>query len=263
MHLHLVDDQENTVSVDVAGADEAKVVFEEALLKDPWIGATLRDDNDDFVDSFLRISEEGRDSHPLLDQATIDLCLKARSESREGFTHYEGPKWSIPGLCHEVSDYIQHFHGFARTSGTIMAKDCVTPICVHYWNVLPDLSVLDMTADQLLEGVDYRIIPKGHPDWFRYQPEFENPDEVEELRGEGVHSDELLDFIIETGKRIDHGAMASTPKQYLHVEPASEALKLKLEPLLTEFMKHALKDNEHSQDIIQKRNVSEGAEFCP
>lgn len=265
MHLHLVDGQDNTIVVDVAGPEEAKVVFKDALQKDPWIAATLLNHRDEYVDSYLRLSSDTQETSPLVSQALIDDFLRARSVAREDFTHYGGPKWSIPGLCHEVSDYIQYTHGFARTSGTIMAKDCVTPICVHYWNVLPDMSILDMTADQLLEGADYRIIPKGHPDWYRYQPEFGYPDDVEDLRGHGVHSDELIDFIVETGNRIEQGLVAqhASPKRYLHVLPADEALKKKLEPLLTEFADFALKDNEKAQVIYAKRRVSKSTEFCP
>ena len=265
MQLHLVDGQENTIVVEVAGQDEARVVFKDALEKDPWIAATLLDHRDEYVDSYLRLSSETQETSSLVSQALIDDFLRARGEAREGFTHYGGPKWSIPGLCHEVSNYIQYTHGFARTSGTIMAKDCVTPICLHYWNVLPDLSVLDMTADQLLEGADYRIIPKGHPDWYRYQPEFEYPEEVEDLRGHGVFSDQLIDFIVETGNHIDRASIAAlaSPKTYLYLEPADSDLKQKLEPLLTEFMEFALKDNVKAQAIYAKRRTKESTEFCP
>jgi hypothetical protein len=158
-----------------------------------------------------------------------------------------------------VTRYLEGEFGLARTSGTIMAKDCVTPICLHYWNVLPDFTIVDMTADQLMEGSDFRIIPKSHPDWYRYQPEFDDYEDTHDLLGKGIYSDVLIELIVQTGRRLERASRERSgySKDYLHAEPASEKVKSSLEPLITEFFQKCLSDNIGQQAYIKRHSCQD------
>lgn len=249
MYLNFVDAQALTLSVEVSDEDHARRVFDRALRIEPWLAATLRENNGRFVTSFQRLSA-GVDTHPSITPEMIEDALRVRREVRLGDQLYPGEKpWIVPGLCHEVSEYLEQEYGLARTSGTIMARDLVTPICLHYWNVLPDMSIVDMTVDQLQEGSDFRIIPPGHPDWFRYQPEYECVEDLEDDKGgRGQYSDEIIDFILETAKRI--GRSRAGLRDYIHSPVASPDLMAKLKPYVTEHLQVALKWNEP-----EKKNV--------
>lgn len=243
MHLTFVDAQEFTLSVEVSDEDHARRVFDRALRVEPWLAATLRESNGRFVTSFQRLSA-GVDSHPSITPEMIEDVLRVRREVRLGDQLNPGEKpWIVPGLCHEVSEYLEQEYGLARTSGTIMARDLVTPICLHYWNVLPDMTIVDMTVDQLQEGSDFRIIPPGHPDWYRYQPEYECVEDLaDDKGGNGYYSDELIDFILETAERV--GRKRAGLREYLHWKPADDALMAKLHPHVAEHLKLAIKENE-------------------
>lgn len=77
------------------------------------------------------------------------------------------------GMCHVVSEWIEHIFGWERVSGTYLCKDGDI-ICGggHLWNILPDGAILDATADQFGEGYDIRIIEPDDPDWKRYDIEW-------------------------------------------------------------------------------------------
>lgn len=243
MNLNFVDAQASMLSVRVNDEAHAQQVFEQALSLDPWIAATLRDDKGCFVTSFQRLIGE-IDSHPSITSEMIKDALTVRTEVRFGdqLNHNEVP-WFVPGLCHEVSEYLEEKYGLARTSGTIMARDLVTPICLHYWNVLPDMTIVDMTVDQLQEGFDFRIIPAGHPDWYRYQPEYECVEDLEDEKGgDGCYSDELIDFILETAGRV--GRNRAGLREYLHCPAPSQELMKRLHPFISEHLAVAIEENE-------------------
>jgi hypothetical protein len=255
MHLHFVDAFEKTLTVPVESQVEALALFQDAIQNDPWISATLRDNDGGFLASYQRLNGMV-ESHPSITPAAIKDALSVRSEARQGDLPGHGRDlWCITGYCHEVSEYLEQEYGLARTSGTIMAKDLITPICLHYWNVLPDLSILDMTADQLMEGHDFRIITTGHPDWFRYQPEYECLEDFEDMREEGFYSDELIDFIVATGNRI--GDKRASMKEYLACMPADEPTKERLKPFVTEHLTIAVKEHEKYYGSKLKREERE------
>lgn len=252
MYLTFVDAKELTLSVEVSDEAHAQRVFEQSLHIDPWIAAIVRDNNGGFVASLQRLVG-AVESHPSVTPDLIRDALSIRSEVRLGdqLDHAERP-WLVPGLCHEVSEYIEGEYGLARTSGTLMARDLVTPICLHYWNILPDMTIVDMTADQLHEGFDFRIIPAGHPDWYRYQPEFECVEDLEDDKGgRGQYSDEIIDFILETAKRI--GRSRAGLRDYIHSPVASHDLMAKLKPYVTEHLQVALKRNEPEKPNVVNR----------
>lgn len=77
------------------------------------------------------------------------------------------------GSCHLVSEWLEHEYGWERISGTYTTADYKEPLVTgHYWNLLPDGSILDATADQLGEGADIRVVPRKTPTYHRYRPEF-------------------------------------------------------------------------------------------
>lgn len=249
MYLNFVDAQELTFSVEVSDEAHARRVFDQSLRIEPWIAATLREKDGSFVTSFLRL-EGVAESHPSITPAFIEDAISARSDARRGDELLQNEKpWRVPGLCHEVSEYIEQSYGLARTSGTIMARDLVTPICLHYWNVLPDMTIVDMTADQLQEGFDFRIIPPGHPDWYRYQPEYECVEDlVDDKGGKGYYSDELIDFILETAERV--GRKRAGLRDYINAPAASVDLMAKLKPYVTEHLQVALESNEPQSPTV-------------
>jgi hypothetical protein len=76
------------------------------------------------------------------------------------------------GACHLVSEIIEGEWGFERQDGTYCTPD-QRDICVgHYWNLLPDGSILDSTADQFGEGNNIRIVSPKDPEFKRYHPRF-------------------------------------------------------------------------------------------
>jgi hypothetical protein len=76
------------------------------------------------------------------------------------------------GACHLVSEIIEGEWGFERQDGTYCTPD-QRDICVgHYWNLLPDGSILDSTADQFGEGNNVRIVSPKDPEFKRYHPRF-------------------------------------------------------------------------------------------
>ncbi|MBI6885073.1 hypothetical protein [Pseudomonas putida] len=253
MYLNFVDAQELTFSVEVSDEAHARRVFDQSLRIEPWIAATLREKNGSFVTSFLRL-EGVAESHPSITPAFIEDAISARSDARRGDELLQNEKpWRVPGLCHEVSEYIEQTYGLARTSGTIMARDLVTPICLHYWNVLPDMTIVDMTSDQLQEGFDFRIITPGHPDWYRYQPEYECVEDlVDDKGGRGYYSDDLIDFILDTAERV--GRNRAGLREYLQCPAPSRELMDRLHPHISEHLSVAIKENERYSRKVSERS---------
>jgi hypothetical protein len=100
--------------------------------------------------------------HPLLTDDLVASIRQLRHECRlsEGGT----------GMCHYVTDALEHDHGWRRESGTYLSKGGEV-ICGdgHYWNCLPDGSLLDPTSDQFAEGFDIRVLAPDDPEQSRYR----------------------------------------------------------------------------------------------
>lgn len=75
------------------------------------------------------------------------------------------------GMCHEVSEIIEQEWGWERISGTYCHSDGKIVCYAHYWNAMPDGTVVDSTADQFGED-DIRVIKPGHPVFKQYRPEW-------------------------------------------------------------------------------------------
>jgi hypothetical protein len=77
------------------------------------------------------------------------------------------------GSCHLVSEWLDDEYGWDRVSGTYTSADYQdVAITGHLWNLLPDNSILDATADQTGEGHDIRVIHPSDPEYHRYRPEW-------------------------------------------------------------------------------------------
>lgn len=101
---------------------------------------------------------------PVLDDSFLDELRELRRRIRDD----EGGG----GMCHFVSECIQMEYGWQRFMGTYTAIDGDVICSAHLWNILPDGSILDATADQFGEGHDIRIIATTDPDYDRYRYEF-------------------------------------------------------------------------------------------
>lgn len=80
------------------------------------------------------------------------------------------------GMCHRVAIAIDNRFGWPMVGdGTYLSRDGRV-ICGsgHCWNVLPDGSVLDATADQWCEGHNVRIVRPGEADYLRYRVGFQD-----------------------------------------------------------------------------------------
>ena len=78
------------------------------------------------------------------------------------------------GMCHRVARAVECRHGWAMATGTYTLADGRV-ICGagHCWNVLPDGSILDATADQWCEGHDIRTVAPDEPDYLRYRTAYD------------------------------------------------------------------------------------------
>lgn len=76
------------------------------------------------------------------------------------------------GYCHEVSEWIEDKYRWERVGGSYLSPDGEVCIAGHYWNVLPDGSILDCTADQTGEGHDMVLIGPDDPAHGRYDEEW-------------------------------------------------------------------------------------------
>ncbi len=75
------------------------------------------------------------------------------------------------GMCNFVSEVIDSNWGWRQMGGTYCSKDGY-PVCTaHFWNILPDGTILDATADQLGKP-DIDIIPPSSPEHHRYRYEW-------------------------------------------------------------------------------------------
>lgn len=105
---------------------------------------------------------------------TEHILLEIRAK-REEFRLAAG----CGGQCGDVAEWIFSSYGWPNIGGMYLSPS-LEPIGDHVWNVLPDGSILDATADQWCESdEDIRIVPVDSPDHkrFRYEwtPDF-NPD---------------------------------------------------------------------------------------
>jgi hypothetical protein len=229
MKLTLVDKNANEEITEVADKDHAVTLLQAAR---HWIGALLLNDDGTYVDLFVRNIEVPQKC-PYLENTSIEAILEDRKLTRTGTPGTRLGR-NFPGYCSEISSAISKNYGFAIATGSYMARDLKTLISVHSWNVLPDLSILDMTSDQFLDGANYRIVQKGHPDWLRYQPDFEDWEEILKS-GRGKFSKRFLDYVEHQGKNVNN-----TPHFddlcYLLVPDANDAVKKSLAPIVEEFL---------------------------
>lgn len=74
------------------------------------------------------------------------------------------------GRCSVMSEILSIVFGWPMMSGTYLSSDGKV-ICGdgHVWNILPDGSFLDPTADQFGEGHDVRVVRIGTPEHRRYR----------------------------------------------------------------------------------------------
>ena len=92
-----------------------------------------------------------------------------------------------------MSEWLEAEYGWTRVDGVYTTADYKEPIVTgHYWNLLPDGSILDATADQLGEGDDIRVVPPSSPTYHRYRPEF-NADYDDDVSAE-QHQDYLRTY---------------------------------------------------------------------
>lgn len=77
------------------------------------------------------------------------------------------------GACYEVSQLIFKQFGFHTAEGVYQHSDG-RPIYLHRWNIMPDGSILDGTADQFGEGHDVFTIDPSNAFFQRYRPIWTN-----------------------------------------------------------------------------------------
>jgi len=234
MKITLVDRDAIPKSFSVGDRSHAVTLFTQ---DSDAIGALLAAEDGSYLDSFIRHNGNPHKSR-YISASAINSALDERRKSREGTP---GTKlgWDIPGHCLEVSESISKKFGFAMVVGNYMANDLKTQICVHAWNILPDLSVLDMTSDQFMDGANYRIVPRWHPDWLRYQPNYEEWEDICET-GESLYSKEYLEYIQRQGKRINR-TPPMTGLSYLHLPAADHDVQMEVSKIVTEFLREELK----------------------
>lgn len=83
------------------------------------------------------------------------------------------------GQCSVVSEELGLAYGWHIATGAYTALNGEVICEDHAWNVLPDGSIVDATADQFGEGFDVRIVAPTDPDYRRYRNEWSvdwNPD---------------------------------------------------------------------------------------
>lgn len=149
----------------------------------------------------INIVEAARKPKARPNEKDIERIRAIRKEARD----HEGGY----GMCHEVSEWIMMKYGWERESGAYCTRDGEVCISGHYWNVLPDGSILDATADQTGDGHDIRIIAPSDPDHARYKREWDDDgnsfsdqqyDDQDRLRAERGHGwwvsnqDQWLDY---------------------------------------------------------------------
>lgn len=95
---------------------------------------------------------------------TVESLIR---DTRERIRRAEGRG----GQCGFVAEWIWDRYQWPAYSGVYLAPSG-EPIGDHVWNVMPDGSILDSTADQFCEGHDVRIISPDDPEQRRYRPEW-------------------------------------------------------------------------------------------
>lgn len=112
------------------------------------------------------------------------------------------------GYCHFVSEWIENTFGWEAHSGTFCSPGG-DPVCTaHVWNILPDGSILDATADQLGQK-DIMIIPKGSPMHARYRYEYSDdyhPNHPWYPETSGIEWDGQFDIDKENALAKKHGS---------------------------------------------------------
>ncbi|MGY3581955.1 hypothetical protein ACVIGB_001122 [Bradyrhizobium sp. USDA 4341] len=154
-------------------------------------------------------------------EPTSDMLLEIRTV-RQQFRLAAG----CGGQCGDVAEYICSRWGWANVGGVYLAPS-LEPIGDHVWNVLPDGSILDATADQFSEGHDVRFLLKDSPDFRRYRPEWTidyNPDLADaypELAG--VTWSQEYDFDVSRRIRAQRGEgwWLPDPSDYRHWDPVA------------------------------------------
>lgn len=98
----------------------------------------------------------------ILSQVDAVRCLREEVRAEEGGG----------GYCHVVSEVLACEYGWSLFSGayTSLAGEVICE--AHVWNLLPDGSILDATADQFGEGHDVRVLTPDNPDFLRYRAEW-------------------------------------------------------------------------------------------
>ena len=239
MKITLVD--KNSISKSLSATDHSHAVTLFTQDNDA-VGALLAADDGSYLDSFVRHNGNQHKSR-YISTSAISSTLDERRKAREG-TPGTRLGWDIPGHCLEISESISNKFGFAMVVGNYMANDLKTQICVHAWNILPDLSVLDMTSDQFMDGANYRIVPKGHPDWLRYQPDYEEWEDICET-GESLYSKDYLEYVQRQGERINR-TRPMTGLSYLHLPAADHDVQMEVSKIVTEFLREELRRHQLS-----------------
>lgn len=130
------------------------------------------------------------------------------------------------GQCGEVAEWIYGRFGWTKVGGMYLSAS-LEPIGDHVWNVLPNGSILDATADQFCEGHDIRLVPAGSPEQQRYRFEWTadfNPDladQYPELTGIPWSGE----FDVDASQRLlaerGEGWWLSDPSRYRQWDPVS------------------------------------------
>lgn len=91
----------------------------------------------------------------------IDLRTSVRRAEHDPAYWGPGAEWDT-GACGIVSEEVEVVHGWKRDGGcyvpTATEKHAGKHVA-HYWNVLPDGRILDVTADQFDGARAPRIVP--------------------------------------------------------------------------------------------------------
>ncbi len=101
------------------------------------------------------------------DPAVVEAIRSIRRDCREDA--------GCGGQCHEVASVLMDRFGWESRYGVYLAPSMEPVGGDHSWNILPDGSILDATADQFQEGHDIRVVPLGDAEQARYRPEW-SPD---------------------------------------------------------------------------------------
>jgi hypothetical protein len=123
------------------------------------------------------------------------------------------------GQCGFVAEIIMNRFRWPMHGGTY-CNDIDEPICNdHVWNVLPDGTILDATADQMGLGHDIRIVEPSDPDFRKYRfewnddyhPDSEDYPELKGVKWSGKFDTDWADELRQERGRDWH---VTDPEQY-------------------------------------------------